>query len=264
MTFQDAIISVINDFGKDILSNASLQNFLNDYNAFDESKSFRVILKNLISEGYLDQMLLIKNWDSSSSQLCARFVDNTGFQIEKAEYVVNSLAYALGISKSKADYTQSSQQQSQPTQSPVPQNKRQATNNSVLNLTASKLEKLNDDDQIAYKEEAEIYLDNILEIKGNCKRELGANLTVTSDFDPSDNTFKYRMEIDGMITAKYEYSVLFKFVIYRADGRAAETVSIYCEKNKRSYQVLESDHVFEKSFKTIGNISKVVMYWEIQ
>ena len=43
MTFQDAIISVINDFGKDILSNASLQNFLNDYNAFDESKSFRVI-----------------------------------------------------------------------------------------------------------------------------------------------------------------------------------------------------------------------------
>ena len=133
MTFQDAIISVINDFGKDILSNASLQNFLNDYNAFDESKSFRVILKNLISEGYLDQMLLIKNWDSSSSQLCARFVDNTGFQIEKAEYVLNSMAYALGISKSKADYTQSSQQQSQPTQSPVPQNKRQATNNSVLN-----------------------------------------------------------------------------------------------------------------------------------
>lgn len=33
MTFQDAIISVINDFGKDILSNASLQNCLNDYSA---------------------------------------------------------------------------------------------------------------------------------------------------------------------------------------------------------------------------------------
>ena len=54
MTFQDAIISVINDFGKDILTNASLLNFLYDYNAFDESKSFRIILKNLISEGYLD------------------------------------------------------------------------------------------------------------------------------------------------------------------------------------------------------------------
>ena len=41
MKFQEAIISVINDFGKDILSNASLQNFLNDYNAFDECNAVK-------------------------------------------------------------------------------------------------------------------------------------------------------------------------------------------------------------------------------
>ena len=264
MTFQDAIISVINDFGKDILTNASLLNFLNDYNAFDESKSFRIILKNLISEGYLDQMLLIKNWDSSSLQLSTRFVENTGFQEDKTEYVLNSLAYALGISSSKADFVQSDQQQSQPNQNPH-QNKKQSTaNSSALSLSASKLENLSDNDKITYKDEAEKYLDNILEIKGDYKRELGANLTITSDFDPSDNTFKYRMEIDGMITAKYEYNVSFKFVVYRADGRAVETVDIYCEKSKQSYQVLESGYVYEKAFKTIGNISKVVMYWKIE
>ena len=72
------------------------------------------------------------------------------------------------------------------------------------------------------------------------------------------------MEIDGMITAKYEYNVSFKFVVYRADGRAVETVDIYCEKSKQSYQVLESGYVYEKAFKTIGNISKVVMYWKIE
>lgn len=264
MTFQDAIISVINDFGKDILTNASLLNFLNDYNAFDESKSFRIILKNLISEGYLDQMLLIKNWDSSSLQLTTRFVENTGFQNDKAEYVLNSLAYALGISSSKVDFSQSGQQQSQPNQNPQKNKKQTSANSSALSLTSSKLEKLSDDDKITYKDEAEKYLDNILEIKGDYKRELGANLTITSDFDPSDNTFKYRLEIDGMITAKYEYNVSFKFVVYRADGRAVETVDIYCEKSKRSYQVLESSYVLEKSFKTIGNISKVVMYWEIE
>ena len=264
MTFQDAIISVINDFGKDILTNASLLNFLNDYNAFDESKSFRIILKNLISEGYLDQMLLIKNWDSSSLQLSTRFVENTGFQEDKTEYVLNSLAYALGISSSKADFVQSDQQQSQPNQNPH-QNKKQSTaNSSALSLSASKLENLSDNDKITYKDEAEKYLDKILEIKGDYKRELGANLTITSDFDPSDNTFKYRMEIDGMITAKYEYNVSFKFVVYRADGRAVETVDIYCEKSKQSYQVLESGYVYEKAFKTIGNISKVVMYWKIE
>lgn len=264
MTFQNAIISVINDFGKDILTNASLLNFLNDYNAFDESKSFRIILKNLISEGYLDQMLLIKNWDSSALQLTTRFVENTGFQSDKADYVLNSLAYALGISNTKADFLQSGQQQSQPNQNPQKNKKQTSANSSALSLTSSKLEKLSDDDKITYKDEAEKYLDNILEIKGDYKRELGANLTVTSDFDPSDNTFKYRLEIDGMITAKYEYNVSFKFVVYRADGRAVETVDIYCEKNKRSYQVLESGYVYEKAFKTIGNISKVVMYWEIE
>ena len=263
MTFQDAIISVINDFGKDILTNASLLNFLNDYNAFDESKSFRIILKNLVSEGYLDQMLLIKNWDSSSLQLTTRFVENTGFKEDKAEYVLNSLAYALGISSSKVDFVQSGKQQSQPNQNPLPNKKQSTANNSVLSLTSSKLENLSDDDKIAYKEEAEIYLDNILQIKGDYKRELGANLTITSDYDPSDNAFRYRMEIDGLITAKHDYNVTFKFVIYRSDGRAVETVEIYCEKSKRNYRVLESSWVLEKAHKTIGNISKVVMYWEI-
>ena len=209
-------------------------------------------------------MLLIKNWDSSSLQLTTRFVENTGFQDDKAEYVLNSLAYALGISSSKVDFAQSGQQQSQPNKNPHQNKKQTSANSSALSLTSNKLENLSDDDKITYKDEAEKYLDNILEIKGDYKRELGANLTITSDFDPSDNTFKYRLEIDGMITAKYEYNVSFKFVVYRADGRAVETVDIYCEKNKRSYQVLESGYVYEKAFKTIGNISKVVMYWEIE
>lgn len=157
MTFQDAIISVINDFGKDILSNASFLNFLNDYNAFDESKSFKVILKNLISDGYLDQMLLIKKWDSTSLQLSSRFVENTGFQSDKCEYVLNSLVYALGNSGTIAAYQQSNiQQQSRQTQQPAPNKRRQAANNSVLNLTSSKLENLSDDDKIAYKDEVEI------------------------------------------------------------------------------------------------------------
>ena len=263
MTFQNAIISVINDFGKDILTNASLLNFLNDYNAFNESKSFRIILKNLISEGYLDQMLLIKNWDSNSLQLTARFIENTGFQSDKAEYVLNSLAYALGISNSKADFVQSGQQQSQPNQNPLPNIKQVSSKCSVLSLTASKLEKLSDDDKISYKEEAENYLDSILEIKGDYKHELGTNLKITSYYDPDYNRFIYRMEINGLITTKYECHVFFNFVVYRTDGKVLETIGILCEKSKRSYQVLESSYAVEKAFKTISNISKVVMYWEI-
>lgn len=275
MTFQEALISVINDFGKDILAKNSFVNILSDYNAYEESKAFKVILKNVVTEGYLDQLLLIKDWNSTSVRLISRFIENTGFQSDKAEYVLNSLAFALGISKMKACYTQANtqatqtnQQASQPqpqpqqNQQPLPNKKQQTTNNSNLNLTSKQLEKLSDDALIQYKENAETYLDSILEIKGDYQKELGVNLNITSDYDPDDNSFIYRMEIDGKITAKYD-EIYFKFVIYRTDGRAVDTSEIYCSKNKQSYQVLESDYVYEKAFKTIGNIGKIVMYWEI-
>lgn len=274
MTFQDAIISVINDFGKDILAKNSFVNILSDYNAYEESKAFKVILKNVVTEGYLDQLLLIKDWNSTSVRLISRFIENTGFQSDKAEYVLNSLAFALGISKMKACYTQAntqatqtnqqaSQPQPQQNQQPLPNKTQQTINNSNLNLTSKQLEKLSDDALIQYKENAETYLDSIIEIKGDYQKELGVNLNITSDYNPDINRFCFRMEIDGKIAAKYEYSVTFKFVIYRADGRAVDTPEIYCNKNKRSYQVLESERSDEKAYKTIGNISKIVMYWEI-
>jgi hypothetical protein len=273
MTFQEALISVINDFGKDILAKNSFVNILSDYNAYEESKAFKVILKNVVTEGYLDQLLLIKDWNSTSVRLISRFIENTGFQSDKAEYVLNSLAFALGISKMKACYTQAntqatqtnqqaSQPQPQQNQQPLPNKTQQTINNSNLNLTSKQLEKLSDDALIQYKENAETYLDSIIEIKGDYQKELGVNLNITSDYDPDDNSFIYRMEIDGKITAKYD-EIYFKFVIYRTDGRAVDTTEIYCSKNKRSYQVLESNYVYEKAFKTIGNISKVVMYWEM-
>ena len=52
MTFQEAIKKVINDFGKDILSNPSIVNILSDYNGYEESKAFKIILRIIISEGY--------------------------------------------------------------------------------------------------------------------------------------------------------------------------------------------------------------------
>lgn len=41
------------------------------------------------------------------------------------------------------------------------------------------------------------------------------------------------MEIDGLITAKYEYNVSFKFIVYRTDGKAIESVDIYCKEQTK-------------------------------
>ena len=259
MKFQEAIISVINDYGKDILLKSSIINILSDYNAFEESKSFKVILKHIISEGYLEQILYLKNWENSHSLLIKRFVENTGFQSDKAFYVVSSLSYALGISQTFAIYNRNHPQQ-QPSLQPIFNNTTTNISQSDLNLTSSKLEKLNDDNLVEYKEKAEKYLESIIEYKGNTKKELGTDIVVTCDFD-CDNSLKFRMEINGAIKYQYEY-IYFYFVIYNNAGRVINTISAYCDKMSKNYQILETCYSFEKNHKTVGNISKIIMYWD--
>lgn len=104
MTFQDAIISVVENFGKDILFKNTLLNIMSDYNAFDESKSFRIILKLLVSDGYLVQMSHVEDWELTSYKITTRFVDTTGIQRHQVEYVLNCIAFALGIVDAKQIY----------------------------------------------------------------------------------------------------------------------------------------------------------------
>lgn len=107
MTFQEAIKTVINDFGKDILTNPSVVNILSDYNGYEESKAFKIILRIIISEGYLDQIRMTKNWELNCSKIIERFVNNTGFQEEKSVYVINCIAVGLGLTTGANSYSSS-------------------------------------------------------------------------------------------------------------------------------------------------------------
>lgn len=51
MKLYEAIEKIVNEFGKDIVTNIKAINVFSDYNAFEESKTFKIILKNLINEG---------------------------------------------------------------------------------------------------------------------------------------------------------------------------------------------------------------------
>ena len=42
MKLYEAIASIINEFGKEIVTNAKVINVFSDYNAFEESKTFKV------------------------------------------------------------------------------------------------------------------------------------------------------------------------------------------------------------------------------
>lgn len=257
MNFQEAIISVINDYGKDILLKNTIINILSDYNAFQESKAFKVILKHIISEGYLDQILYMKNWDNTHPQLINRFVENTGFQYDKALYVVSSLAYSLGISQTSACYHISNPQQQLPSQT-ITNNKPTNNSHSSLNLTLSKLLKLSEEKQIQYKEKAEQYLESIIENKENIKKELGINIVISCNFDYYQNYFQFVLDINGTL----KESIYFYFAIYNNTGKVVHEDSTWGAKINKKNQILTTIGSHQNNFKTIGNIGKIIMYWK--
>lgn len=67
MKLYEAIKTIVQEFGKEIVTNAKVINVFSDYNAFEESKTFKVILKNLIAEGYMDQLMYVRDWTNSLS-----------------------------------------------------------------------------------------------------------------------------------------------------------------------------------------------------
>lgn len=269
MKFQEAIVAVIDEFGREILNNPNVVNILSDFNAYEESKALKVILRNVIIEGYLDQILYVKDWDKSSSRILDKFVDNTGFQEDKAIYLLNSLAHGLGLTPQQAEYrsaqnsgtthsapsTSSHSHPSQPTK-PTPH-----VPASSLNLSASQIGNLSEEKQIQYKEDAETYLDSIIEVKGNPKNELGTNIVITSE--SYDNRLQFRFEIDGPITVKHEDYITFNVVIYGANSRVLTKLEATRYKSKKTYEVVETNRTYGNQIKTVGNVSKIVVYWDI-
>lgn len=67
MKLYEAIQTIVQEFGKEIVTNAKVINVFSDYNAFEESKTFKVILKNLIAEGYMDQLIYVRDWANSQT-----------------------------------------------------------------------------------------------------------------------------------------------------------------------------------------------------
>ena len=256
MNFQKAIVSVINDYGKDILLKSTVINILSDYNAFQESKAFKVILKHIISEGFLDQIQYIKNWETSHPQLINRFVENTGFQYDKSLYVVSSLAYALGISQTTASYNISNPQQLASPQ-PVVNHTPTKISHSSLNLTMMKLNKLSEEKKIQYKEKAEQYIESIIEYEGDIKKELGVDVVISCKFDYNFNWFDIFLDINGVL----KNEIYFCFTIYNNIGKILHKSCTKAKKNKKN-QILTNRRSFQEDHKTVGNISKIVITWD--
>lgn len=100
MTLSQAIKSLVETKGVSILTSPMALNILSDYNAFSEHPSSKNILKNVISEGYLEKIAFFYDnqlplGDAPQTYLSEMFM-KLGFRQDVSAFVLNSILDALG------------------------------------------------------------------------------------------------------------------------------------------------------------------------
>lgn len=99
MNLSQAIKSLVEAKGLSILTSPMALNILSDYNAFNEYPSSKNILKNVISEGYLEKIAFFYDnqlplGDAPQTYLSELYM-KLGFRQDVSAYVLNSLLEAL-------------------------------------------------------------------------------------------------------------------------------------------------------------------------
>ena len=268
MKLYEAIKTIVQEFGKEIVTNAKVINVFSDYNAFEESKTFKVILKNLIAEGYMDQLMYVRDWANSQDRIINNFIAATSFNEANASYVINSLAYGLGYTKVVPVYSQSAPTQqtgisSTPnynTRAQSPSKNSPTTVQGIkLDKTESQFDNLSETAQRKYNEAAEAYLESIIEFKSDFEKDLGIKIKTTVVYEGYKIT--PRFEITGKIKIKYEYSIKFFILIYDSFNRILARDARDIGVNRKSFEVCESN-LYASDFHKVCNIKRIVVYWE--
>ena len=100
MELYNALKTVIELQGRDILKDPRLINILSDFKAYEDIPASKYLLKNMINEGLMAKLLLEYQSSPDAETLLAShrlsLSDTYGFKEDIADYVLNSLAYAQG------------------------------------------------------------------------------------------------------------------------------------------------------------------------
>ena len=267
MKLYEAIKTIVQEFGKEIVTNAKVINVFSDYNAFEESKTFKVILKNLIAEGYMDQLMYVRDWANSHDRIINNFIAATSFNEANASYVIKCLAYGLGYTKVVPVYSTTPNPQScVSSNSKQPTSQQQSSNQTVsyqgvnLDKTPSQFDKLSEAGQRKYKEAAEAYLESIVEFKSDFEKELGVKVSTYMELDQFGNIIP-KFEIDGKIKVKYDFAIKFCVLPYDQNNRMMCTNEICVGKQRTKYEVVKTC-IVPSQYHKIANINKIVIYWE--
>lgn len=265
MELHKAIQQIIKDHGLSTLQEPRLLSMLNDYQAYKSNPATKFVVSSLFNEGVIALLMNYGQWNTLCDQLVHQVSKTTGFQPDLVSVVLKSFAFGLGWIK-ESDITAVPNNPNPPAPAPNPP----VPNNPIpnpLNLGYKALSKKSDDFVSDYIEKCQDYLDSIIVIKGNWERDLGAKFRITSLYEVYSNCSDVRInfEITGGIKAKVEYHVSFNVVMYNKQGRIVNTtLGLLNKKDKnKTFFVVTSDSIDEQYFKYVGNIGKIVVYWDI-
>ncbi len=101
MELHKALKEIIANKGVDIMNNVQIINYLLDYQAFKEKPAIKLILRDIINSGYVEDIMNLNpstpGWQVKFKQYAHDFVDSCGYKEELAIYVFESIAYGLGL-----------------------------------------------------------------------------------------------------------------------------------------------------------------------
>ena len=258
MELHSAIRGIIKMQGQDFALNPCFINALDDFNAFEQNQALKNVLRIAISDGYINKLIAIGEWNLKSQQLSNELVRLYAVDQSVSLYIFESMAYGLGYISKEPQFVSVQG----PSIAPIPPSPKDEN----IRKTPTDFVKMSNEEFTQYILDVQDYLDGIVEVKGDWKKELGPQFTISSVYSAyrhGDNHIKFRIEVDGQVLFSDYSWIDFIGVLYDSRGRIVGSSKASLYKNKcQQFQVLETMFFDNNTYKTVADIKKVVFYWE--
>ena len=270
MELHKAIQQIIKAHGLSTLQEPRLLNMLNDYQAYKSNPATKFVVSSLFNEGVIALLMNYGQWNTQCDQLVNQVSKTTGFQSHLVAVVLKSFAFGLGWIK-ESDIQSSPNNPNPPAPNPNPNPPGPGNPNPLpsgangLQLTYAKLKKQNDGLIVDYIDRSVKYLNRLIEIKGDWRQSLGVKVSASCsyeinkyDFNDS-NSITVHVELDGRM--KYS-NITIKFVLYSHQNIILASNESYVERSKNDFQVVDSTYFNVDRFMYVGNVGRIVIYWD--
>ena len=117
----DAIRYVIDKWNKDYLLNRGFINILNDLKVLKDLPAAKHIITNMQTNGYIEKITMIKNWDLESKSISIKYADEFGAREDLVDYIVRCFGYGLGKISDLPKLKGASEQEQKPFNDPTSQ-----------------------------------------------------------------------------------------------------------------------------------------------